>query len=318
VSAKTRLEACRLPLWSAVLATWVGAGATSGCTRTDPAPAAAPSASASGAPANAPSAAASAKPVLSREKIEQTVNAAKLPVYTGKTGTVRGTISVKGDPAPEQADVIAKLPSKCAAAREVYGKLFREGMMRSLADVLVTVTGYDGYVPAKSDVRLVEARDCAWDSRTIALMFGQRIDVRSKDREPYLPDLLGGSMPAQLVLMPGAKDPVTLYPVKVGRYGLADTLHPGMFADVFVIKFPTFAVTGLDGRYEISGIPVGEVTVNALLPATMVVAEKKVKVVADQATEVNLEIAFDKTKHGPQAVKPAAQTKGKSKLPILQ
>jgi hypothetical protein len=191
-------------------------------------------------------------------------------------------------------------------------------MMRSLADVLVTVTGYDGYVPAKSNVRQVEARDCAWDSRTIAMMFGQRIEVRSKDREPYLPDLLGGSMPAQLVVIPGAKDPVTLWPSKVGRYGLADSLHPHMFADVFVVKFPTFAVTGLDGKYEITGVPVGEVTVNALLPATMVIAEKKVQIAPDQAVEVNLEIAFDKTKHGPQPLKPAAQKgNGKPKLPTL-
>jgi hypothetical protein len=317
VSAKTLLEACKRPLWSAVFATWVGSGATWGCTRTEPAPSGAPSASASGGPASAPSAAEKPKPnPLTRELVDKTVNAANLPVYSGKTGTVRGTITVKGDEAPVLTELIAKIPSKCAPAREVYGKLFREGMLRSLADVLVTVTGYDGYVPAKSEARLVEVRDCAWDARTIALMFGQRIDVRSKDREPYLPDLLGGSMPAQLVVMPNAKDPVSLYPMKVGRFGLADSLHPFMLAEVYVVKFPTFAVTGLDGKYEISGVPVGEVTVNALLPATMVVAEKKVKVSADQAVVVDLEIVFDKKKHGPKPVEAAAQ-KNKGKAPLL-
>lgn len=279
-----------------------------------------PTASASASPsASAP--AASAKPAsqiprpvpLTREQIDATVNPTKLPVYSGPTGTVRGNISVKGDQAPVREEVIAKITPKCQSAQAVYGKLFREGMLRSLGDVLVTVTGYDGYLPARREARLVEASDCAWDSRTIALMFGQRLDVQSKDKEPYLPDLLGGTMPAQMVAIPG-REPVTLYPMKVGRYGLADTLHPFMFADVFVIKFPTFAVTGPDGKFEITGVPVGEVTVSAVLPITMQTAEKKVKIEADRAILVDLEIRFDKKKHMP---KPPPKPKEEKGRPVL-
>ncbi len=325
--AKTHLCQLGFRPGLAVFAISVGAAATLGCTRKDdPAAPGAASASAAAQATGAPSAAATIpRPIpLTKEQIEKTVNPTNLPVYSGKTGAVRGTVTVKGDEAPVREEILRQIPEKCAPAREVYGKVFREGMMHSLADVLVTVTGYEGYLPARGgEARLVEARGCAWDSRTIAVMFGQRVDVVSKDREPYLPDLLGGSMPAQLVVMPG-KPPTQLFPLKVGRYGLADSLHPFMFADIFAIKFPTFAVTGLDGKYEITGIPVGEVMLNAVLPATMVTAEKKVKIEADQTITVDLEIAFEKAKHMPQPFKPAAEkdkdkSKGKKKeLPIIQ
>jgi hypothetical protein len=300
-----------------ITATLVAGAATGGCSQKS-APAAGSAAPSASAPA------ASAKPAsqiprpvpLTKEQIEAEVNPTKLPVYSGPTGTVKGNISVKGDKAPDRDDVIAQITTKCQSAKQMYGPLFREGMMRSLADVLVTVTGYNGYVPARSEKRLVEARDCSWDSRTIAVMFGQRVDVQSKDREPYLPELLAGSMPAQMVAIPGG-DPVNLYPMKVGRYGLGDTLHPFSFADIFVVKFPTFAVTGLDGKYEITGVPVGEVTVSAVLPITMRTAEKKAKVEPDRTILVDLEIVFDKKKDVPKPPTPPKEQKGKRKLPIL-
>jgi hypothetical protein len=301
-----------------ITATLVAGATTGGCSRkSDATPSGSASSSASAPAASAKPASEIPRPIpLTQAQIDSTVNPTKLPAYKGPTGTIRGNISVRGDRAPEREDVIATITPKCQAAKEMYGKLFREGMMRSLADALVTVTGYDGYVPARSTSKLVEARNCSWDSRTIALMFGQRLDVQSKDSEPYLPDLIGGSMPAQMVAIPG-REPVTLYPMKVGRYGLGDTLHPFSFADVFVIKYPTFAVTGLDGKYEITGVPVGEVTVTAVLPITMRTAEKKVKVEPDRAILVDLEIPFDKKKDMPKPPPKPKEEKGKRKAPII-
>jgi hypothetical protein len=47
---------------------------------------------------------------------------------------------------------------------------------------------------------------------------------------------------------------------------------------MFVLKFSTLDTTGLDGRYTISGIPVGKVQVSALLP------------VLDKSSQKDLEI----------------------------
>jgi len=218
--------------------------------------------------------------------------------YSGPTGSVRGVVTVKGDAPPALTAVTEKIPDSCKDARLVYGRLFREGMMRSLGDALVTVSGYKGFVPAKGDAIRVEGKDCAWNARTFVLTYGQRLDVFSKDRTSYVPRLMGSEMKAEMVAVPGS-GPVKLYPQVPGRYTLVDSMHIWATAEVFVLKYPTAAVTGMDGKFEIKGVPVGEVTVSALMPAAMQVAQKKVKVEADKTVEVSLEIEFDQKKLEP-------------------
>jgi hypothetical protein len=255
-----------------------------------PAPAATSSASA------APS--ASGPPVVNAlpqpdEKVRSGVNRTNQPPYSGPTGTVRGTITATGDEAPILDEVAKKIPDKCKAARLVYGRRFREGMMRSLADVVVAVTEYKGYIPAKSESIEVIAKDCAWDKRTYVLTYGQRIDVRNKGPQSHLPYLSNSGSKAVMVAIPGG-GPVKLYPDKPGRFLLSDQMSNYMTADVFAFQYSTATVTGLDGKFEISGIPVGKVKVNALLPATNQTASKTVTIEAGKTVEVNLEIAFDK------------------------
>ena len=180
---------------------------------------------------------------------------------------MRGVVTVSGDAAPEMPDVLAKIGEDCAPAREVYGRLFREGTGRTLADVLVAVTGYKGYVPEQHSIVTVPASGCAWSSRTLAVTFGQRIDVVAKDRKAYVPDLLGAKMPAQLIALPGGAGS-TVYAQQPGRYVLVDSLRIYSMADVLVLKYATHDVTGLDGKFQIERIPAGRVTVSALLPAT--------------------------------------------------
>jgi len=273
-----------------------------------------PTGGAQGGPAGSSSAPVVHAVPISSADIARSVNPENAPPYSGPTGSVRGTVTMKGDVAPEQPDAIAKIPEKCAAARDFYKRPFREGMMRSAADVLVAVTGYDGYVPAREAARRVEARGCTWGTRTVALTFGQRIDVFSKDGEPYLPRLVGARMPAQIVAVPGG-DGVQLYPVKVGHYLLTDTIHPFMQADVYVLKFPTLAVTGLDGKFEISGIPVGEVTVSAFLPAIFQTAEKKLRIAENQTAVVDLELSYEASKAGDAGTSLAAPSAAASTRP---
>jgi hypothetical protein len=287
-------------------ATWVVAAAilVGGCDRP-----AGPSADAAPSSAPSPSAppSASAGPVVnatpfSEAEVRRLVNPKGEQPYRGPTGTLRGTVTVKGDPAPALPDVTAKIPDKCKNARAVYGRAFREGMVRSLADVLVTVTEYPGFVPAKGEAVTLDAEGCAFPGRTIALTYGQRLDVKSKDGEPYVPKLMGGQMRADMIAVPGGSA-VKLYPHVPGRYTLIDQMHLFMVADVFVLKYATFDVTGLDGKYEITGIPVGEVSVNALLPVTMATTQKKVKIEEGKSVELDLELTFDKKKDLPDAPK---------------
>lgn len=267
------------------------------CNRSKPKPAG------SSAPASAPASASAAPrlpaPVASGlpdpAYVSSIVNPEGMPAYDGPVGTVRGRVVVTGDTAPELSAVLAKVPAHCTAGRETYGRLFREGPGRSLADVLVAVTGYKGYVPEREPNVRIEAKGCSFGTKTIAMTLGQRIEVLSRDAEAYVPELLGERGQPQLVAVPGAKSGSTLYPTKVGRFVLIDNLKLFMTAEVLVLKYPTHAVTGLDGRFEITNVPAGPAMVSALLPVTGATAGKPVSVEAGKATEeLVFELDFDR------------------------
>jgi hypothetical protein len=263
--------------------------AVSGCPRrTD-----APQADASAPPASAvPAPIASGVPIDPRE-VSAAVNPDGKAVYAGPVGTVEGRVVATGDPPIDLPEVASQIGGKCAAAAPFYAKLFREGEGRALADVLVAVTGYHEYVPAKEPAQRFVAKDCAFETRTIALTFGQRLEIVSGDREAYVPELVGQRGHAQIVATPGGKVASTLYPTRPGRFMLIDNLRLFMTAEVLVLKYATVAVTKLDGRYRISGLPPGELKINALLPATAGTVTRAVKVEAGKTTTVDLEIPFD-------------------------
>jgi hypothetical protein len=226
------------------------------------------------------------------EQVSRTVNPRNLPVYAGPTGNVSGVVIMTGNPAPATPEHLAKVKGACPEAREAYGHLFREGMMRSVADVLVAVTGYEGYVPAREPKQTVAALGCAFNTRTIAITFGQTIDVVSKDGEAYVPNLLGSKMQAQLLALPGGAAS-TLYPPSPGHYLLTDDIKLFMLADVFVLSYSTHDVTGLDGRYQIKGIPVGKARISALLPSTQALVEKDIEIKAGETLDLPLSLKFD-------------------------
>lgn len=233
--------------------------------------------------------------------VERAVNPKREPAYAGPVGNVVGSVSIVGDPSPVDPERTS-IPADCLAARETYKHAFREGIMRSVADVFVAVTGYKGYLPAREDVSTVAASGCAFDTRTVGLTFGQALDIVSKDRRAYVPELLGSRATAQLVVTPGG-DPIRLYPDRPGRYVLVDSMRTFATADVLVVAYRTFDVTGLDGKFEIKDVPVGKVKLSALLPQTMLTTEREITVEAGKTTNIDLELKFDEKVYAEQLEK---------------
>jgi hypothetical protein len=243
------------------------------------------------APARTGSAPAPDLRVVPDAAVRQALNPGDEKPYSGPVGHVSGTVRASGDPAPSDPAVLAKIPQRCSDARAFYGKRFREGPHRELGDVLVAVTGYAGYLPPKDSFKTVVIRGCAFESRTIALTFGQSLHVLNKGGETFMPDLRGAQSAAFMVAVPGG-DAVKLFPDHVGQYELVDRSQGFARADVFVLKYPTTAVTGLDGKFTISAIPAGEVMVSALLPATGQTTQKRVTIVAGETSNVDFELPW--------------------------
>ncbi|WP_394820755.1 hypothetical protein [Pendulispora albinea] len=233
----------------------------SGDSKANPAAAvdAAAAASGSGASASAelgPNTPANGTP-LPAASVLGVVNPNNLPIYAGPTASIEGTITVTGDP-PAKVDADF---SRCPEAEAIYGKTFREGPAlpdgsRPLADALIVITGYSGYIVAERRAKKQIAIDgCAYSTRTVDLTFGQLLDVQNRDTKMHAPELANHVMPALIVAPPGG-DPVSVYPVAPGLTLLTDKMGPlWMVADVYTVPQPLHTVTDRNGHYRIDGIP---------------------------------------------------------------
>lgn len=251
------------------------------------------SASAAAVPASA-SASAPAWLGVPRPPAEvlKVINKSGREPYSGLTATLKGRVTIKGDPAPASPDTF---PAEgCPLAAPTYGKAFRVGQDSALADAVVMVAGYDAFVPPEKPAVQVKVAGCAFDTRTVAMTFGQRLEIVNDDASgSYTPYLDGSEYRAVLLSMPGG-DPVPLYPNKPAiNYVLRDfQARNFMAADVLVLKFATLDVTGLDGRYEIGRIPVGKVSVDVYLPALDKHVIKEIELASGDNT-LDLEMTYD-------------------------
>ena len=217
--------------------------------------------------------------------------------YAGPTGTLKGRIRMEGDPSP---DTGLKFPAKCKDAQATYGKVFRVGLDNALADAMVAVTGYQGFVPASGPAAKAPIHGCAVNKRTVVMTYGQRLEVANLDKlDSYVPYLDGAPSRAGMVAVPGG-EAVKLYPAEPGHYMLRDTMPSGLVADVFVLKYATHDVTGLDGQYEIKGIPVGKVRVDVFLPVIAKSMGQEIEI-KEGENKLDLTLKFDAKKDMPGA-----------------
>ncbi|HEU4408284.1 MAG TPA: carboxypeptidase-like regulatory domain-containing protein [Polyangiaceae bacterium] len=270
--------------FAAALALALG-GAFAGCRCQGPGEAGggAPAASSARLPAGIP---------VSASVIASVLNPFHAPRYEGPLGTVAGVVRVEGD-APPPLPGARALPAGCNAAQSAYRHYFRKGPQGELADAIVGVTDYPGYLLPRGDAVRASIRECAYSARTYTLTFGQRLEVANEDpKERYLPRLEGARHISQMFAMPGG-DPVRLYPTEPGRYALVDDLnHPWLRADVFVLKYPAHAVSRPDGTFRVEGVPAGKVRVHAGHPAIAEGTSREIEVKAGEEAKVELTLTY--------------------------
>lgn len=221
------------------------------------------------------------------------VNPGKATEYTGPTGVVEGTITVKGDPPAMRT--FMTLPKECeASAQAIYAPSYRAGAKGELADALVGVINVQGYVrPSRAD-KVVTIKDCAIEPTVIDLSFGQRLMVGNADKMPYMPQIPAKMAVRRLALKDMSPVPVFLTQTgAIGMTWLAGAL-PGTdvpMVTIFVLPNALHQTTNLDGKYRITGIPVGKATVTAT-HVGMDEAAKDVVIEAGKELKVDLVLNY--------------------------
>jgi hypothetical protein len=225
-----------------------------------------------------------------RKHVESVLNPSAKPYYTGPVGSLHGTVRMRGDAAPAR-DITSIPVGKCFDAHSRLKSVFRAGPNGELADVLVAATGYDALLKPVNTPLTLHTRGCAYDQQTAVVTFGQEILTQNHGPEAASPQLVGSPSKVLRFAIPGG-NPTPVRPHKPGHFMLIDRSNPFNTVQVYALNYPTATVSDLQGHYEIHGIPVGEVTLNALLPSTGSGGEQKVTVVEGKSVEVNFELTF--------------------------
>ncbi len=225
--------------------------------------------------------------------VAKMVNPQNLPAYAGPTGSVEGTITVTGDPAPETPGDF----SRCPDAASVYGHAFRDGKTpagsRWLADAVVAITGYSGFfVPEQQDVESLTITGCAFDRRTVTMTFGQRLEVKNLTNDFWTPKLDPPQATMMMMATPHG-DPVKLYPKQAGHYHLIDHDRKYAVDDVYAFRHSLHTASKVGGTYRIDGVPVGKLKVNAFHPAMRdTEAVKEIEITAGGVARADLELVY--------------------------
>jgi hypothetical protein len=298
----------------AALACAVVSAASLGCARREPSSAAISGSATAASPAPdaaAPEESTAVTSPIPKELVDRTLNPNQLPVYDGPTGSVEGTILVIGPPSPD-----ARIDTRsCPAALDTYGKVFREGTPatpdgpRPLADAVVIAVGYGGYYLAeKSPVKSVKVNvNCGYPERSITMTYGQRLEVANASKYPFSPMIDTDPSPAVMMAAPlGAGDPIRLYPRRPGHSVMGDLMQSYVREDLYVLRHPLHAVSGIDGHYRIDGVPVGKMSVAAQHPTVGSQAQAPVTIEAGVVAKADLTLEY--------APKAPAKTDGKRDL----
>jgi hypothetical protein len=178
-------------------------------------------------------------------------------------GTITGTVKLLGTP-PEmqltkrQADPFcAKTPMK---EEDVI-----VGAGGTLKNVVVRVTkGLSGRYDPPIAPAVVDQRDCMYRPRVQGIQLGQALQIKNSDMT--LHNIHGYKGPSTLfnqAEIPG-QPPMTKQlnnPDEIVK--LKCDVHPWMTAYVLVSTHPFFAVTDDTGSFKLTGLPVGNYTVEA-------------------------------------------------------
>jgi hypothetical protein len=230
---------------------------------------------------------------LDDAKLAKIVNPGGAPAYSGATATIEGTIKVEGDPSPLQH--FNTLPDYCKLAGERYAPLFRKAADGALADALVSVIGVSGFVPLSRADKIVTIKECGTEPRTIDLSLGQRLLMRNEDKGiPYMPQV--GERKSVTNLAIEGQAPVALILAQPNIYAMTwlAGAAPGSAVPtdtVFVIPSALHVVTGVDGHYKITGIPVGKARLTATHRSLLEVHED-LDLKENETRTVNLTLKF--------------------------
>lgn len=177
-------------------------------------------------------------------------------------GDITGKIKLNGN-APAEIAIDPGADPKCSTlAKGKTTRHYRVGADKGLADVVVFVKGAPAGTPSTTPV-LLDQVNCEYTPYILAAQAGQPISVRNSDPVFHnvhsTPAVPGNPEKNVAQATPGKTDNfVFSKPEPFLRFKCE--AHQWMFAYVYILDNPYFAVTDKDGNFTIKNVPDGKYT----------------------------------------------------------
>lgn len=191
------------------------------------------------------------------------------PVLTLDPSTVSilsGSVILEGPPpAPRPINMSAEPACAQAYSAPVNFPDVVTGPGGSLADVVIYIrSGLGNYhFTAPPSAILLDQKGCLYQPQVVALMAGQRLEIRNSDATVHNIHSLARRNPPWNKSQPEGTTIFEAFPRAELAIPLVCNVHPWMRGFAFVFDNPFFAVTTASGKFSIPNLPPGTYTIEA-------------------------------------------------------
>lgn len=182
------------------------------------------------------------------------------PSPAGGVGSIRGTVSLRGEP-PIMRE-IANQPCHPGATpiREETVVADDRGNLANVVVFLREAPPASASESAALPPVELDQVNCRYVPHVLALHAGQTLRVKTSDPAVHNVHVMSAANPPANISMQGGAGPVDLTFAAPEEFSVRCDIHPWMIARVHVFGHGQFAVTGEDGSFELNGVPAGEYT----------------------------------------------------------
>jgi plastocyanin len=191
-------------------------------------------------------------------------------LQAASAGDITGTITLSGTPPPEKVNEQINSVPDCAKlhSEPVKTQFYVVSPKNELRDVVVYIKNISGKpADASAPPLVMDQKGCEYAPYIAAVQTGQKITVKNSD--PVMHNIhptptTPGNEEQNKAQLPGGADVSFTFPAAEKFVRFKCDVHPWMFAYVYVIDNPYFAVSRADGTFKIANVPPGKYTVEAV------------------------------------------------------